>query len=575
MPPRMRFVILLTGALALSATAMGDTAVTVLLDTDRNESTGCSVATADGIFHGADRQLVAVVDTHLPVPAVVSLRVQDCINPTTSVFGPPSDVQSPFSPPWPLGIHSAAGTPDIVEMYLPGITGFNGGIRVGVTTTALDGPPSSDALLTSGSGHAAIVVPAAVDVPAASDVFLALLAATLAGWGAIMLRRRPGLQAVKSVLLLAAIGLPAVALYAQIAFIPDGQAGDWAGQVALAVDDPPAGDVGSDIVGIFGRRTSAAMLQLRVDLRVVPDTQASNDSVVAAEDGVLTVPTPGVLANDLGLALAAQPIAGGPTSHGGSVSLSSGGGFTYTPPPDYFGPDAFSYTTHGLAGNANAVVTINVTPVNDAPRFTAGPGFVLNVDPGSQSSTAWATGIAAGPPNEASQVLTANVTIVSTTGTLAFDQLPSLSVPSGNLAFTPRNGTYGTATVQITLHDDGGTAGGGSDSVAHTFTITVDTPPVANDDQGSANEGVTCLELNLLTNDSDVDGDPLSVIITSEPVNGELFEFDSGGISTGHLCYRPFKRFFHGTDQFTYRADDHRGGLSAPATVNIEIRNIN
>jgi len=35
-----------------------------------------------------------------------------------------------------------------------------------------------------------------------------------------------------------------------------------------------------------------------------------------------------------------------------------------------------------------------------------------------------------------------------------------------------------------------------------------------------------------------------------------------------------FVGVFHGTDAFTYRADDHRGGLSAPATVHITINNL-
>lgn len=574
---------LLVAVMGTTAVAMADTEVAVLLDTDGNPATGCAVATVEGTFPGVERRLVAVVDTHLLSPSIVSLRVQDCTDPVTGTFGPLSNVQGPFTPPWALGIHSVPGAPDIVEMYLSGISPTTVSIRVGVTAATLDGAPFSDALLTTASpAHAPIVILAPGVVPAASDLALALLAATLVTIGVMVMRRSPVSRGGHFAgALILAFGLTAASLYAQTAFVPDGSVGDWAGQAPLAVDDPPAGSVGSDIVAVYGS-LSDGMLRLRADVRIVPNTVGVADSVDALENNVLTATAPGVLANDVGLGLAAVPITNSPTSQGGSVSLNADGGFVYTPPHDFFGTDTFSYTVHGLAGGGGALVTIMVAPVNQPPRFTVGPDFVLDVNPGPQSSAGWATGISPGPPNESSQLLTSSATITATTGTLAFDQLPSLSIPSGNLTFATRNGTYGTATVQITLRDDGGTANGGTDSVSNTFKITVDTPPVANDDQAAADEGVTCLELNLLTNDFDADGDALSAIITSDPINGALFEFDppggnvpSGSTTSGHLCYRPFKRFFFGTDEFTYMADDHRGGLSAPATVHITINHIN
>ena len=54
-------------------------------------------------------------------------------------------------------------------------------------------------------------------------------------------------------------------------------------------------------------------------------------------------------------------------SHG-SLSLGSDGSFTYLAGENYFGPDSFSYRAYdGQAYSQPATVTIDVTPINDAP----------------------------------------------------------------------------------------------------------------------------------------------------------------------------------------------------------------
>lgn len=54
-------------------------------------------------------------------------------------------------------------------------------------------------------------------------------------------------------------------------------------------------------------------------------------------------------------------------SHG-SVTMQSGGSFTYSPGADYNGSDSFTFKVNdGQAGSAPATVTITVSPVNDAP----------------------------------------------------------------------------------------------------------------------------------------------------------------------------------------------------------------
>jgi hypothetical protein len=54
-----------------------------------------------------------------------------------------------------------------------------------------------------------------------------------------------------------------------------------------------------------------------------------------------------------------------------------------------------------------------------------------------------------------------------------FASQPSVA-PDGTLRYTPAANAYGSATVSVVAHDDGGTAGGGVDaSGGATFTIAV------------------------------------------------------------------------------------------------------
>jgi hypothetical protein len=159
-------------------------------------------------------------------------------------------------------------------------------------------------------------------------------------------------------------------------------------------------------------------------------------------------------------------------------ALSAAGTLTFTPAANANGSATVTvraYDSGGTAlGGVNAsgaqTFTITLTPVNDAPAFTAGAGTVtVNEDAGAYSA-AWASAVAAGPANESAQ----NVTFaVSAAPSNLFAVQPALSV-SGTLTFTPAANANGSATITVRAWDDGGTAGGGANaSGTQTFTITV------------------------------------------------------------------------------------------------------
>jgi hypothetical protein len=222
----------------------------------------------------------------------------------------------------------------------------------------------------------------------------------------------------------------------------------------------------------FEAGTSAAVDQ-QVDPVPNGPPSADNDAYSGDEDATLSVnAASGVLNGDtdpnddpLTAVLEIGP------AHAANFSLAADGSFSYTPAPDFNGSDSFTYhASDGSLSSGTATVTITVDPVNDAPSFVPGGSVSVNAADGPVTQ-AWATGMSAGPLDEAGQTLSFN-TSVDLLGALLFSVQPSIAA-DGTLTFTPNGGT-GTATVTVTIRDDGGTANGGvNTSAPQTFTITL------------------------------------------------------------------------------------------------------
>ncbi|MFE1745263.1 Calx-beta domain-containing protein [Coleofasciculus sp. H7-2] len=132
--------------------------------------------------------------------------------------------------------------------------------------------------------------------------------------------------------------------------------------------------------------------------------------------------------------------------------------------------------TGGLSSFSTAIETASITinPVNDAPTFTPGTNQVVTAGTGAQSVTGWATGFNPGPANESSQTLL-GYQIVSNSAPGIFKVAPTINA-TGQLTYTPSPslGSSATATIGVTVQDNGGTANGGADtSVIKFFDITV------------------------------------------------------------------------------------------------------
>jgi subtilisin-like proprotein convertase family protein len=159
---------------------------------------------------------------------------------------------------------------------------------------------------------------------------------------------------------------------------------------------------------------------------------------------------------------------------------------TFTAAPNANGTATVTFVLQDDGGTVNGgqdtsapqTVTINVTPVNDAPSFVPGGNVSVLEDTGPATFPAWTNpaSFLAGPPDEvATQTfLGFNITSNSNPSLFAAGGLPAINVTTGDLTFTPAANAFGTATITVRLHDSGGTANGGVDlSAPQTFTITI------------------------------------------------------------------------------------------------------
>jgi len=136
--------------------------------------------------------------------------------------------------------------------------------------------------------------------------------------------------------------------------------------------------------------------------------------------------------------------------------------------------------------------------------------------------------------------------------------------PDGSFDYTPDADYYGTDSFTY-VASDGALLSGDA-----TVTITVNPVndvPLAVDDTAIADEDVA-VTIDVLGNDSDIDGDTLMPSVVSGPSSGTVTLNPDGTVT-----YTPDPDF-HGVDSFTYVANDGTAD-SAEATVTITVDPVN
>jgi len=265
---------------------------------------------------------------------------------------------------------------------------------------------------------------------------------------------------------------------------------------------------------------------------------ANAQSVTTPEDTPRTITLTATDAdnNPLTYAVVTQPSHG--TLSGTAPNL------TYTPAANYNGPDSFTFKANdGTADSNVASVTITVTAANDPP---VADNQSVTTDEDTGVAIILAAADVDGDP------LTYSVVAQPANGTL--------SGTAPNLTYTPSLNSNGADSFTFKAND------GKADSNVATVTITVTAVndlPVAIADSAITSQNVP-VTVSVLANDSDVDGDTLTVAEVAHPTNGEA---DINPDNT--VTYNPDPGFV-GTDSFDYTVSDDHGG-TATATVSVTV----
>ncbi|ELA8117751.1 tandem-95 repeat protein [Vibrio parahaemolyticus] len=138
----------------------------------------------------------------------------------------------------------------------------------------------------------------------------------------------------------------------------------------------------------------------------------------------------------------------------------------------------------------------------------------------------------------------------------------SVDIVDGKLVFTPAENFNGEATITYIVTD-----GDLTDEAKVTVTVTpVNDSPVAVDDTTSIQED-TAVTIDVLTNDTDVDGDKLSIESASVPKEQGTVE-----VVDGKLVFTPVENF-NGHAEITYTVTD--GQLTDEAKVTVTVNPVN
>ena len=241
-----------------------------------------------------------------------------------------------------------------------------------------------------------------------------------------------------------------------------------------------------------------------------------------------------------------------------AASQISAGNLTYESLTDENGSpyDSFRFEVHdGTEPSASDYqMTINVAPVNDPPTASSG---VVSTD--EDTPLVFAVGDFGYSDEESDPMDHVKITSLESIGDLRLagahvllgQEIAASQISAGNLTYeslTDENGSpYDSFRFEV--HD--GTDPSASDYQMTINVAPVNDPPASSDDVHEAEENEPG-DIDVLGNDSDVDGDILSVFSVTDPVHG------MAEIVGSLVRYTP-DAFYAGPDSFSYVARDPSG----------------
>ncbi len=231
---------------------------------------------------------------------------------------------------------------------------------------------------------------------------------------------------------------------------------------------------------------------------------------------------------------------------------------TYQPDADANGREQVQVAVSDGRATTTAMLTIDVAPVNDAPRV-ASDAYVMDED--TRLTTTASTGVLANDVDVDSTTLTVRADTGGVMGTLSVRA-------DGSFDYAPAAEWSGRTTFRYDVFD--------GDSASTDVTVSIDVRPVPDapvtrpDLLAATEDRTTVIEVGagLLVNDADADGDRLRAMIVRTSSRATVTVSLDGAVT-----YAPQPNF-HGRDTFTYVATD--GVLtSTPTEVVVQVANVN
>jgi subtilisin family serine protease len=272
----------------------------------------------------------------------------------------------------------------------------------------------------------------------------------------------------------------------------------------------------------------------------------ANDTATTAEDTATDV---AVLANDTDPAGDGLTVTAVTDPAHGTATVNPNGTVHYVPDADYAGPDAFDYTiADSTPLTDTGSVAVTVSPVNDPP-------FAVDETASTPEGTSTLIDVLANDSD-----IDGGPLVIASVGAPSHG---TTAIEAGQVRYTPTAGYTGLDAFDYTVSDGAGGTEIGSVTVAIT---EVNHPPVANDDAATTAEDTSKL-VDVRANDTDVDGNTLTVTDVGAPGHGTT------AIEAGQIRYTPAANYA-GPDSFTYTVDDGLGENDS-ATVSITVTAVN
>jgi VCBS repeat-containing protein len=301
---------------------------------------------------------------------------------------------------------------------------------------------------------------------------------------------------------------------------------------------------------------SSATVHVTVDCSQ-PPTAVDDTATVNESDNATPID---VLANDTdpdGGTKAIDSVTQG--AHGSVAITGSGSGVSYTLNDGYCnnpsGPpaspsDSFTYT---LNGGDSGTVSVTIVCVDDAPTASNDSATV------TEDASATAISVLSNDSDIDGGPKTINS--VNTTGTHGAVEITG---GGSGLTYEPDpnycNGGSPKDTFTYTLN------GGSTATVSMTVTC-VDDPPVAVNDSAAVPGISVATSIDVLSNDTDIDGGPKAIGSFTEPDHGTVSGTGGSTNAWTGLTYKPDSGYC-GNDSFEYTLAP--GGSSATVSINVD-----